>query len=76
LVAGIAGTLVSYVVAYHSSIGFMWPSSFGLAATLAVGWLLPVVLGSAPGAEAIALTWQNVVRAPTESNLEHVRHLR
>ena len=28
---------VSYYVAYHSGIGFMWPSTFGLAATLVVG---------------------------------------
>ena len=37
LVAGVVGTLTSYYVAYHTSIGFMWPSTFGLAATLIVG---------------------------------------
>src|SRR5580765_8060459 len=37
LIAGVAGSLTSYYVAYHTSIGFMWPSTFGLAATLIVG---------------------------------------
>ncbi|PYQ86892.1 MAG: hypothetical protein DMG03_06630 [Acidobacteria bacterium] len=40
LAGGVAGSVTSYVVAYHSPIGFMWPSTFGLAATLAVGWTL------------------------------------
>ena len=37
LVAGVTGALAAYYVAYHSSIGFMWPSTFGLVATLVVG---------------------------------------
>ena len=37
-----AGAFTAYYVAYHSSIGFMWPSTFGLAATLAVG--LPLAM--------------------------------
>ena len=28
--------LTSYYVAYHTPIGFLWPSTFGLAATLAL----------------------------------------
>src|SRR5262249_1335546 len=76
LVAGVAGTIVSYLVAYHSSIGFMWPSSFGLAATLAGGRLLPLVAGSRPDAAALALTWSNVVSTPESADLEHVRDLR
>jgi Na+/proline symporter len=76
LIAGVAGTLVSYLVAYHSTIGFMWPSSFGLAATLALGWVLPLTTRSEPDAAALALTWRNVVRAPASTDLEHVRHLR
>jgi SSS family transporter len=76
LAAGITGSLVSYVVAYHSTIGFMWPSSFGLAATLALGWLLSRVAASRPSAEALALTWREVVRGPSAEDVEHVRHLR
>src|SRR6185503_15361924 len=40
LVAGLVGTFTSYYVAYRTSIGFMWPSTFGLAATLVVGFAL------------------------------------
>jgi SSS family transporter len=63
LVAGIAGTITSYFVAYHSTIGFMWPSSFGLAATLLVGWVLPRVSGGRPDAASLELTWARVVRS-------------
>ena len=45
LAAGIVGTVTSYVVAYHTSIGFMWPSTFGLAATLLVELGADVRLG-------------------------------
>jgi ABC-type Co2+ transport system permease subunit len=34
LIAGVLGSFTSYYVAYRTSIGFMWPSTFGLAATL------------------------------------------
>lgn len=61
LVAGIAGTLTSYAVAYHTSIGFMWPSSFGLAATLVTGVLLPLFSAKRPTAAALKLTWRAVV---------------
>src|SRR5499427_2184761 len=36
LAGGIAGTLVSYYTAYHTSISFLWPSAFGLATTVAI----------------------------------------
>jgi hypothetical protein len=35
LAGGLVGTIVSYVVAYQSSIGFLWPSTFVLGATVA-----------------------------------------
>jgi Na+/proline symporter len=57
LIAGIAGTLTSYAVAYHSTIGFMWPSTFGLAATLATGAVLTAVVPVRPSASALRLTW-------------------
>jgi SSS family transporter len=62
LVAGVAGTFTSYYVAYHTAIGFMWPSTFGLAATLATGWLLSRVLPERPSAEALKMTWRSVMR--------------
>jgi len=64
LIGGVLGTLVSYLVAYHSTIGFMWPSTFGLAATVAVGWVLTLVTRTRPTREALALTWWRVVREP------------
>jgi len=60
LVAGVAGTLTSYYVAYHTPIGFMWPSSFGLAATLLVGAVLSRLTPSRPTAAALELTWRAV----------------
>ena len=40
LIGGLAGSFVSYYVAYHTRIGFLWPSSFGLVATVAIASLL------------------------------------
>ena len=60
LVAGVAGSFTSYYVAYHTSIGFMWPSSFGLAATLLVGYALTLASRARPSAAAQALTWRAV----------------
>ena len=87
LVAGIAGTLTSYIVAYHSTIGFMWPSTFGLFATIAVGWILTAVVAARPSPEAAKLVWWEVVRrgeqledarlpSPESRIPSDVRHLR
>jgi Na+/proline symporter len=67
LVAGIAGAVTAYVVAYHSSIGFMWPSTFGLAATLVVGWVLALVAPAGADAAGRALTWRLVMARPAGS---------
>ena len=61
LAAGIFGTFTSYYVAYHTSIGFMWPSTFGLAATLLSGAFLSMVLSERPSADALRLTWHAVM---------------
>jgi len=76
LVAGIAGTITSYLVAYHSSIGFMWPSTFGLVATLIVGAVLAALMAERPSAEAVRLVWASVVNEPAAPASEYVRHLR
>jgi SSS family transporter len=60
LSGGIAGAVAAYYVAYHSSIGFLWPSTFGLAASLAVGLLFAAV--SPAPAPAADLTWWGVMR--------------
>jgi SSS family solute:Na+ symporter len=61
LVAGVIGALTAYYVAYHSAIGFMWPSTFGLVATLVVGGVLAVAVPMAEGDERRALTWAAVM---------------
>ena len=67
LVAGIAGSFVSYYVAYWTSIGFMWPSTFGLVATLIVGWSLTLLTGARASDAAQRLTWRAVVTAPIDA---------
>ena len=61
LVAGLAGSLTSYYVAYQTSIGFMWPSTFGLVATLAAGWTLSMLLPTRPTQAELRLTWRYVM---------------
>ena len=64
LLAGVAGAATSYYVAYHSAIGFLWPSTFGLAATMGVGLALAAVWPSAADAPGRALTWKAVMHRP------------
>lgn len=63
LAAGVAGALTTYYVAYHSSIGFMWPSTFGLAATLAVGAPLALLHPLDADDARRRLTWRAVMTA-------------
>lgn len=64
LLAGILGTLTSYVVAYHTSIGFMWPSTFGLAATLFAGCVFSLFSSTRPTEAALRLIRRAVVAEP------------
>jgi SSS family transporter len=66
LVAGILGSLTSYVVAYHSRIGFMWPSTLGFAATLVAGFVWSFVVPGRPSQRALQLTWWNVMASTPE----------
>ena len=69
LIGGASGAIVAYVVAYHSAIGFLWPSTFGLAATLVVGGVLTLL---APGASAgEQLTWRAVMQRPDPDRAKH-----
>jgi SSS family transporter len=61
LLAGVAGAVTAYYVAYHSSIGFMWPSTFGLAATLVVGAPLALLFPMAADDARRRLTWRAVM---------------
>jgi len=60
LFGGAAGAVAAYVVGYHSSIGFLWPSTFGLAATLIVGGAVSVVT-QAPSSDTERPTWRVVM---------------
>ena len=65
LAAGLAGAVTAYYVAFQSTIGFMWPSTFGLAATLVTGSLATLAWPAAPTAKGHDLTWRAVMaRAP------------
>jgi SSS family transporter len=64
LVAGVVGSLTSYYVAYQSRIGFMWPSTLGFAATLAVGVVWSLVVPGRPSESSLKLTWWNVMATP------------
>jgi SSS family solute:Na+ symporter len=61
LAGGVAGALTAYLVAYYSSIGFLWPSTLGLVATLFVGaaWSL---MSPPPPAGIESYTWRGVMR--------------
>jgi hypothetical protein len=41
----------------------MWPSTFGLAATLIVGAVMTALSGSRPTPAALQLTWRDVTLA-------------
>ena len=63
LAGGTAGALSAYVVAFQSPLGFLWPSTFGLVATLVVGGVVSVLTGRA-SADSAALTWRAVMSRP------------
>ena len=63
LAAGIAGSFTAYYVAYQTRIGFMWPSTFGFAATLAVGAALTLVFRTRPSEAALRMTWRSVMES-------------
>jgi len=64
LLAGVAGAFAAYYVAYQTTIGFMWPSTFGLAATVAAGYLLTLLWPAPAAAKGGELTWRAVMRRP------------
>jgi SSS family transporter len=63
LVGGTVGAVVTYVIAYHSAIGFLWPSTFGLVTTLLVGAAVTLVAGT--DAREERLTWRAVMSRPS-----------
>ncbi|MBY0497298.1 MAG: sodium/solute symporter [Cyanobacteria bacterium] len=63
LAGGAAGALAAYLVAYQSTIGFFWPSTFGLVSTLVVGVAISFVTPR-PRADALAYTWRAIMQRP------------
>jgi SSS family transporter len=63
LAGGIAGAATAYFVAYHSPIGFLWPSTFGLAATLVLGAGVSLLPVRRPAARQAKFTWANIMTA-------------
>jgi SSS family solute:Na+ symporter len=61
LIAGGAGAFTAYYVAYHSSLGFMWPSTFGLAATLIAGLVSCGVWPASATDPGRRFTWRMVM---------------
>jgi len=76
LLAGIVGSITSYVVAYHSTIGFMWPSTFGFVATLAVGAAVSAIMNERPTPAALDLTWASVMRRREPATVEPAPSMR
>jgi SSS family transporter len=71
LAAGVAGSAVSYYVAYHTPIGFLWPATFGLAATVLLGSALTAVrtlAGGLPPAHGQHLTWHAVMHPAADAS--------
>lgn len=62
LAGGVAGALVSYYVAYHSGLSFLWPSTLGLIATMVVGGVMARLWPAPASAPGRALTWSAVMR--------------
>src|SRR5207244_1308036 len=71
LAGALAGSFTSYYVAYHTQIGFMWPSTAGLTATLTVALVLTAIFRTRAPESALAVTWWNVMarREPAESGV-------
>jgi SSS family transporter len=65
LAGGVAGTAVSYYVAYHTGISFLWPSAFGLAATIVTALIVARVarvIGVEHAGRGADLTWYAVMQ--------------
>lgn len=65
LTGGLVGALSSYLVAFHSSLSFFWPSTFGLVATVIVGYAVSLVTAP-PSAEVQRQTWRGVMSRATD----------
>jgi SSS family transporter len=69
LAGGAAGAATSYYVAYFSALSFLWPSTFGFIATIAVAFVVMLVIRRDRDREKSALTWARVMALPQESGI-------
>jgi Na+/proline symporter len=67
LAGGVVGTFVSYFVAYRTSISFLWPSAFGLAATILTSLVIAQIARGATKDRAPDLTWYRVMKSEVRS---------
>jgi SSS family transporter len=63
LAGGLTGVLLSCYVAFFSDLSFLWPSAFGLAATLGIGYGLSLWASQEIRQDAQRLTWRAVLRS-------------
>src|SRR5207253_2673846 len=61
LSGGIVGTLVSIYLAFVIRIEFIWPTVYGLLATLSVGYLMSVLTPMLRAGGNSELTWKRVM---------------
>lgn len=62
LIGGVVGSAVTIYVAFFSSLSFLWPSTFGLLATLLAGFGVSLILPMGKGNQE--LTWTRVMQRP------------
>jgi len=70
VIGGAVGTLAACYVAFLTDLSFLWPSAFGLAATLGVGYGLSFFGSSKACQDVRRLTWAVVVSTQGESQSE------
>lgn len=63
LIGGLLGAGVSAYVAFLSGLGFVWPSVFGFAVALVVGYACSLIQGPAPESQ-VQLTFSKVMQLP------------
>jgi SSS family transporter len=62
LVGGVVGLTTALYVAFGTEIGFVWPTVFGWATTIAFGYVLSLILPGEASEHQRQLTWRNVMK--------------
>ena len=69
LIGGTIGLLFALWVAFFSTIGFIWPTVFGCAATITLSYGLSLILPGTVSEAQRQLTWRNVMKLPETDDL-------